>query len=326
MSFRITPFRAIVLAILFLVPASAVVAICKWVDENGVTHYAEHCPDEVGASEIEIQPPPEHPADAAGLGLLQPGTRPSAAEAPQPAALKFESLPSDRLGPLPQQTTSSWLQTTGADISYDLKSRTGRFHLTLKALDSLPAGAVIEARFPDPGNPDRSYSDEVELKFPRAAVRLQSPGSGQFVCWNYEVVVSIYSDNSKSQLLGTHRQVIQSRIDMKQIPDPIEWTAILAGNSYACPSAHQARMQKMTVEQLEALCESEREKRLKPERDRLIGRCIEAGKKQEEWCRNYYADYGDAVRLDPVHVRPALYYDLPECIAAKKARQESGGP
>lgn len=326
MGSRQIPFRVLALAVLFLAPISAGAAICKWVDENGVTHYAEHCPDEFASSEIEIQPPPEHPADAADLGLLLPDKRPAAATTPQSAPSKFESLPASRLGPLPPQTTSTWLQTTGADISYDVKTRTGQFYLTLRALDDLPAGAFIEARFPVPDNPSVSTSDATELRFPRATIRLLSPPSARFRCWNYEVVVSIYSDRSKSELLGTHTQVIQSRIDMAQNPDPVEWTALLAGNGSACPSAHQARMQKMSVEQLEALCESEREKRLKPERERLINRCIESGKKQADWCRNYYADYGDAMRLDPVHVRPALYYDLPECIAAKKARQESGRP
>ena len=319
-------FRAVAVAVLLLAPVSTGAAICKWVDENGVTHYAEHCPDDVGASELDIQPPPEHPADATTMGYPQPGPGPTSPATSQASASKFESLPIDRLGSLPPQTSSNYLQTTGADISYDVKGRTGRFMLALKALDNLPAGAFIEASFPDPANPASSNSDAAELKFPRATIRLQSPRSGRFSCWNYEVVVSVYSDRSKSELLGTHRQVIQSRIDMELTPDPVEWTGLLISNGSACPSTHQARMQKMSADQLDALCESEREKRLRPERERLIKKCIQSGNKQAEWCRNYYADYGDAVRLDPAHVRPALYYDLPECVAAKKARQKSGGP
>ena len=31
---------------------------CKWVDENGVAHYAETCPEEVVSTEIELQTPP----------------------------------------------------------------------------------------------------------------------------------------------------------------------------------------------------------------------------------------------------------------------------
>ena len=33
-------------------------AICKWVDQDGVVHYAETCPEEVDATAVKIQPPP----------------------------------------------------------------------------------------------------------------------------------------------------------------------------------------------------------------------------------------------------------------------------
>ena len=82
-------------------------------------------------------------------------------------------------------------------------------------------------------------------------------------------------------------------------------------------------MQRMSVEQLDALCESEREKRIKLEREKLIARCIKRGEKQAEWCENYCADWGSAQRIDTGHVRPALYYNLPECVAAKEARENA---
>lgn len=327
MSVREMRFCDMALLCLLLVPASAGAEICKWVDDSGVTHYAERCPDDVGAREVDIQAPPSaDQMEAARARFRQPENTSPTAVAPAGSALKFESLPAERLGPLPENTTSLYLQTFGADLSYDMKSRTGRFQLTLKARENLPAGALIEAQFPDPSNPARTYNDEAVLKFQNATVHLKSPPSSGFRCWNYEVDVFVFSDRSKSDLLDTHRQVIQSRIDTEQISDPAEWAAILAGNGFVCPSSHQADMRKMNAEQLEALCEKEREKRLEPERERLIANCIKAGKKQADWCSNYYADWGDAVRLDPVHVRPALYYDLPECVAAKRARQKSGRP
>lgn len=37
---------------------SAQADICKWIDENGVTHYAAECPEGVDSRQIEIEPPP----------------------------------------------------------------------------------------------------------------------------------------------------------------------------------------------------------------------------------------------------------------------------
>jgi hypothetical protein len=71
----------------------------------------------------------------------------------------------------------------------------------------------------------------------------------------------------------------------------------------------------MSADELDDLCEKEREKRLAPEREQL-----EDWRSSQEYCENYYSDYGAAVRLDTGYVRPALYMDLPECVAAWEAK------
>ena len=101
----------------------------------------------------------------------------------------------------------------------------------------------------------------------------------------------------------------------------VEMMMALASRGGKCPSAYRRDMKDMSVEQLEALCEREREKRLKPEREAHIKRCIDRDDKGPDWCERYYSDWGEAMRLDIRTVRPALYYDLPECVAAKKACQ-----
>jgi hypothetical protein len=86
----------------------------------------------------------------------------------------------------------------------------------------------------------------------------------------------------------------------------------------------------MSAEQLEVMCEKEREKRLAPEREQLIQNCITNQRKSPEYCERYYSDYGAAQRIygkDQVRpatftVRPALYFDLPECVAAEEARSK----
>ena len=89
-------------------------------------------------------------------------------------------------------------------------------------------------------------------------------------------------------------------------------------------SSHQDSkdFSKMSADQLDVLCEEEREKRLAPEREQLIKICVGDTGGSQEHCENYYSDYGNAVRNDGTGlIQRALYIDLPECIAAWEARQ-----
>lgn len=79
----------------------------------------------------------------------------------------------------------------------------------------------------------------------------------------------------------------------------------------------------MSFKQLDTLCGKEREKRLAPEREQLIQNCITNQRKSPEYCERYYSDYGAAQRINGTdNMRPALYRDLPECIAAFEARRK----
>ena len=89
-------------------------------------------------------------------------------------------------------------------------------------------------------------------------------------------------------------------------------------------SSHQDSkdFSKMSADELDVLCEEEREKRLAPEREQLIKICVGDSGGSQEHCENYYSDYGNAVRNDGTGlIQRALYIDLPECIAAWEARQ-----
>lgn len=89
-------------------------------------------------------------------------------------------------------------------------------------------------------------------------------------------------------------------------------------------SSHQDSkdFSKMSADQLDALCEEEREKRLAPEREQLIKICVRDMGGSQEHCENYYSDYGAAIRNDGTGlIQRALYVDLPECVAAWEARQ-----
>ena len=87
-----------------------------------------------------------------------------------------------------------------------------------------------------------------------------------------------------------------------------------------CVQGDHKKLDRMSAEKLEALCQQEREKRLAPERERLIKDCVERQDKSQEHCENFYHDFGDATRVDRWTMRHELYMDLPECVAAREAR------
>lgn len=86
--------------------------------------------------------------------------------------------------------------------------------------------------------------------------------------------------------------------------------------------AAAAEMTEEQVKELEARCEAAREARLKPLRDAEIARC-KAEKRSDDptYCERYYRDLGNVVRLPNGGVRPRMFDDLSECVAAFKARQ-----
>jgi hypothetical protein len=75
------------------------------------------------------------------------------------------------------------------------------------------------------------------------------------------------------------------------------------------------------VRKLEEQCEVAREAKLKPIRDAEIKRCIEE-QREPDYCRRYWSDLGNAVRLPNGHFQPRKFDDLPECVAAQEARRK----
>lgn len=85
-----------------------------------------------------------------------------------------------------------------------------------------------------------------------------------------------------------------------------------------CAAADEA-----TVRALEAQCEAAREAKIRPLREAEIQRCMAEQNKDPDYCRRYWSDYGAAVRLPNGAVRPPLFSDLPECVAAHAARKRT---
>jgi len=83
----------------------------------------------------------------------------------------------------------------------------------------------------------------------------------------------------------------------------------------SAPSSDRERESKQS--QLDAACESARERKLAPERTKYIEECVrDKFKDSREACERFYRDYGSETAD-----RLALYYDLPECVQAFDFRQ-----
>jgi hypothetical protein len=76
------------------------------------------------------------------------------------------------------------------------------------------------------------------------------------------------------------------------------------------------------VQALEAKCEQAREAQLKPLREAEIARCKNDKRSDPEYCERYWRDLGNATRRPNGTVKPRMFNDLPECIAAREARWE----
>jgi hypothetical protein len=72
-------------------------------------------------------------------------------------------------------------------------------------------------------------------------------------------------------------------------------------------------------DQLDAKCEAARQKVIAPARAKYIDECVrDKMKESREDCERFYRDYGERSGR-----RPALYYDLPDCVAAYEFRERS---
>ena len=197
-------------------------AIYKWVDEEGRVHYSDQPIDDYKTKEVDIEPGP---------------TQEDVKEA-QEIAKKWHSkmapsLSLTKLGPLPENQSSEYIETVWTGINFNTEKLIAEFTLTLKATNRLPSGAFLEVRFPNPADPINPFVVGKIRKGGTSELNFSSPDLQGLKCWNYEIVTYIYRGSSKSVLLGTHSQLVQSRVNMDKVRDGVElFTAISKGN---CP-------------------------------------------------------------------------------------------
>ena len=76
------------------------------------------------------------------------------------------------------------------------------------------------------------------------------------------------------------------------------------------------------VAAMEAQCEAEREARIKPLRDAEIAKCKADPSNDPTYCERYWKDYGNERRGATGGTIPRMFWDLPICVAAFKARKD----
>jgi hypothetical protein len=87
-------------------------------------------------------------------------------------------------------------------------------------------------------------------------------------------------------------------------------------------STAAAEVTQEQVTELEAQCEEPRAEKLKPLRDAEIERCKAQKRTDPGYCERFYSDLGNAARRPNGTMTPRMFDDLPQCIAAAKARSE----
>ena len=85
-------------------------------------------------------------------------------------------------------------------------------------------------------------------------------------------------------------------------------------------SAAEEKWSEARQAELDAACEAARQERLEPERERLVEECVrEKQRPDRAACERFLADYGNRAGN-----RPALYYDLPQCVEAFDYQETRG--
>jgi len=96
--------------------------------------------------------------------------------------------------------------------------------------------------------------------------------------------------------------------------------ALLGALASAAQAQTEAEMKRLA--DLDAVCEAERDKKLAPLRAERIERCVNIEKRARDVCESEFANWGNTRTTQRGGAVTGLFYDLPECVAAFRARQQ----
>ncbi|MCA9401060.1 MAG: hypothetical protein KC713_05500 [Candidatus Omnitrophica bacterium] len=119
----------------------------------------------------------------------------------------------------PQPTRSEYFHTMGAGFTLTARDPNSiKYIISLDVLKSREEDVFIEAQFENPSSPKTPIIVTYILQPEESSFTLQSPSVyGVKYYEGYVIDVFIYDDSTKTNLLGKHRQVVQSIIDQNKI-------------------------------------------------------------------------------------------------------------
>lgn len=218
---KIRWFFLLALLVAVLVSASG---LYKWVDEQGGVHYTDTPPANVKARELEpSRPPASQEVDSAQRRAEQMKEDAARMEMERRA----RTPPRTPLGPLPNNATSEYLVTTGTGVLIDSTGPRPRFSfsLSIQARDAIPAGTYLVAYFESPARSGSRITVAKEIAVDQRGVKqvgvfFMTPAFDVIRCGYYVVDVDVLRSKSDTKPIGSHRQLIQSRIDSDRATSP----------------------------------------------------------------------------------------------------------
>jgi len=109
------------------------------------------------------------------------------------------------------------------------------------------------------------------------------------------------------------------------VPPPTRKSAAEPGTAPAMPQVREVQYADMSLEELDAGCETAREARIAPIRTRETAQC-KASRTDPDICDRYYQDLGEPRANPDGTLSPRMFDDLPECKLAEDERLRRAEP
>jgi hypothetical protein len=166
----------VIATVCILFAATTLAGVHKWTDSDGDVHYTDTPPSGVPAQPLKPDPaPPSEEVEKARSRLEAMTKSVEVHEQKRARATEINRL--RRLGPLPPNESSEFLETIGSGVLYqwDDEAVTAKFSIAVRVKPTVPyMTAYIEAHFEHPSHPGTPMVDgklwrwgTKELFFPR---------------------------------------------------------------------------------------------------------------------------------------------------------------
>ena len=225
--------------------ATTLAGVYKWTDNEGHVHYTDIPPSGIPAQPLKPNPAPPLEAAEKARARLEAMTK-TVQMREQKRARAAELTRLRRLGPLPRNESSEFLETTGIGISYhwDDNEVAANFSISVSVKPTVPhMTAYIEAHFEHPSNPGTAMVDGQLWRWGTKALSFSSALVKGLKCRHYTVSIKVChwrgceqkKHDVQSNVLGVHRQRIQNRIDTRKLRSQAQLIEAMNDKGGFCP-------------------------------------------------------------------------------------------